>query len=172
MNTRRPLPGSMSPSRDPAQHSFVLPGVAALLGLVSASLIRVGHDEAYWTAIAGMVRYGADLYDTAIDNRSPLVYVVFGALDVMPGPFTWWRGATVGVVLATIGLQARRVLPDDVPDWIICAALVTAGLSSTLYLTIELLALAGLMLALASAACVAAVAAAGLRISAGSDGGE
>ena len=102
-----------------------------------ASLATPLHfDETFWVSIARMVfRDGRTLYVTAIDNKSPVVYLVSGLLDALPGPFFVARALFVGLLawLLVRALGALGVSP--IPCTVAVAA---ASLASGLVLSTEL----------------------------------
>ena len=119
-----------------------------LLGITTSLLMPLGYDEAYWVAIERMVRSGAQLYVSAIDNKSPLVYAAIWLIDLLPGPFVVARALALGA----LGLLSFRYLAGRHSRWV--AALVTSSclLLAGLQLTTEVLAAVPVVAAFHSAA--------------------
>ncbi len=80
-----------------------------LLAVVVASAMPLSHDEAFWLAITRKVEAGARLYDGAIDNKPPSVYLVMYLLDRVPGDFQLARGILVGGLIGSIGVLAAHL---------------------------------------------------------------
>ncbi len=81
---------------------------AAVLSLLWSPL---GIDEAIWVTIARQWANGSQLYVEAIDNKSPLLYGIFWAVDTLPGSFLVVRSAAFGVLAGgvAVGVAAFSV---------------------------------------------------------------
>jgi hypothetical protein len=101
---------SMRPEarRDGRDRFPVWVGVALVAALV-ASVMPLSHDEAFWLAITRKLETGARLYDGAIDNKPPSVFLVTYLLDSIPGSFQVARGLLVGGLIASVGALSGRL---------------------------------------------------------------
>ena len=95
------------PDRNPV-HSLPWIILGMLVAIV-ASGMPLSHDEAFWLAISRKVEAGARLYDEAIDNKPPSVYLGVYLLDHLPGSFKVARGLLVGGLIGWIGLLSARL---------------------------------------------------------------
>lgn len=130
-------------------HRYAWVSLGAVVA-VMASIMPLSHDEAFWLAITRKVETGAHLYVGAIDNKSPLVYLVMYPLDTVPGPFPVARGLLIGALVACIGLLVTRLgraLESSANRSVAVGVVVcvVAALQSELVFTVELLALAALV---------------------------
>jgi hypothetical protein len=97
-----------------------------------------------------MVRSGSTLYVDAIDNKSPVVYLLAGLIDGAPGPFEVVRALLVGVLVAWIATSIHRLIPGERnPVFLPVALGLTAALLSEFRFTVELAAVALLLEAFA-----------------------
>ena len=120
---------------------------ALVVGAVSLTT-PLHFDEAFWVSIASMVtEHDRVLYETAIDNKSPLVYLVSGVLDWLPGPYVAARSVAVGMMGGLLAIALRRL---GLGVRLRMVAVGVAVLASGLVLTIELPALVLLAWALVS----------------------
>ena len=81
----------------------------ALVAASFASIMPLSHDEAFWLAITRKLETGARLYDGAIDNKPPSVFLVTYLLDSIPGSFQVARGLLVGGLIASVGALSGRL---------------------------------------------------------------
>lgn len=128
----------------------VIGAVAAVCGAVSA-LLPLSYDEAYWLGIWRMWSGGDVLYVTAIDNKSPLVYVVYGLLDALPGSFQLVRGLFVGLIIYSIGRLSESSRGQQQNTFLVGTLLVVIALLSEFKLYTELMAAPLIVAAIQSA---------------------
>lgn len=105
-------------------------------------LIPLSFDEATWIGIGRLVvDHGRILYDTAIDNKLPGLYLVIAAIDLLPGMFEVARSAAMGATFWLVTVALARV-------GVACGPRIVGGLvavlASGLVVTTELLAVVGL----------------------------
>ena len=140
--TRTPIP-------DRVGRSLPWMTLGILVALV-ASVMPLSHDEAFWLAITRQVEAGARLYDGAIDNKPPLVYLVVYLLDHVPGSFQVARGLVVGGLIGWIGLLSALVgrlrgCPRATGVTVGLVAAVAVALQTEFVFTVELPALTALL---------------------------
>ena len=140
--TRTPIP-------DRVGRSLPWMTLGILVALV-ASVMPLSHDEAFWLAITRQVEAGARLYDGAIDNKPPLVYLVVYLLDHVPGSFQVARGLLVGGLIGWIGLLSALVgrlrgCPRATGVTVGLVAAVAVALQTEFVFTVELPALTALL---------------------------
>ena len=135
--------------RDGRGHFPVWIGVAFVAAVV-ASIMPLSHDEAFWLAITRKLETGARLYDGAIDNKPPSVFLVTYLLDSIPGSFQVARGLLVGGLIAAVGALSGHlgsILGNSrqraVAVGVVAAAVV--ALQTEFVFTVELPALVALL---------------------------
>lgn len=109
--------------------------LGAAAGLLSLAA-PLHFDEAFWVSIASLItEHDRVLYETAIDNKSPLVYLASGVLDWVPGPFVFARSALIGLLAFCL---SRALVYLGVTPGARAVAVTTASLAGGLVLTIEM----------------------------------
>jgi hypothetical protein len=83
--------------------------VPSLLGLVVAAaswVVPLSYDEGNWLAVVRRVAGGETLYRDVTDNKSPVLFGLVRALDVLPGPYVTARAALLGIAAVLIAWLA------------------------------------------------------------------
>lgn len=134
--------------------AFASVGVAIA---AASSVAPITYDEGDWLAVARRLALGDVLYRDIVDNKSPPIYWLMRALDVIPGPFQLARGVFMGVVVVLLGTAARGLavrlgVPPRPATRLGIGVSLAAALQSVLVLNIELGAAALLMASLLAVA--------------------
>lgn len=106
-----------------------------------SALMSLNYDEGYWLAIARMVGSGRVLYETAIDNKSPVVYLAVWLIDILPGPFILARALVVGLIAFVLSrLVARSAMPHRASPILTVLIPIACVMFGAFHLQTELLA--------------------------------
>src|SRR5438093_7342555 len=106
----RSVPGTASDRTNP---HIKTPASSAALGAVVAlasSVVPLSYDEGNWLAVTRRVAGGEALYRDITDNKSPALFGLVRALDVLPGSYPIARAIFLGVATALLAWLSIRLL--------------------------------------------------------------
>jgi len=88
-------------------------GAAAALGTVVAiasSFVPLSYDEGNWLAVVRRVAGGDSLYRDISDNKSPMLFGLVRAVDLLPGRYEIGRAIYLGIAAALLAWLSMRFL--------------------------------------------------------------